>query len=244
MHKFFVPSKNISLDTIVVSDKEQLRHIELALRLKINDELAAFDDSGNEYRCAIKELLKDKIILEIKEKHSQGREEKIKVTFACAIPKKSKMDDIIDKLTQLGVRRIIPLKTERVIIKLDKFKEASRLRRWQKIALAAAEQSQRSSVVIVDSAKSIKEALKETDTYDLKIIPTLEGERKPLKEVFAQPNPKNILVFIGPEGDFTAEEVELAKNAGCVAVSLGELVLRVETAAVAVASYIMLNAND
>jgi 16S rRNA (uracil1498-N3)-methyltransferase len=241
MHRLYSPSRNISADKITIDDKTQIHHLKDVLWLKINSEVLVFDDKGKEYIGCIKELLKNKIILKIKEQRLFSNLEKgIKITIACAMPKKSKMDDIIDKLTQLGVAGIIPLETERVIVKLDKNKKVLRQRRWEKIALSASVQSQRNILPVIEPVRDIKEVLSQSSSYDLKLIPTLAGKRKTLKEVLGQSRPKDILVLIGPEGDFTAQEVELAKKAGFIPISLGDLVLRVETAAVAVAAFIKL----
>ncbi len=110
--------------------------------------------------------------------------------------------------------------------------------RWKKIALNASEQSQRKVLPIIDPVRKIEEVINDSDNYDLKLIPALIDERQPINEVLTKSNPKNIIVLIGPEGDFTQEEVNLAKNSGFLAVSLGESVLRVETAAVSVASFL------
>ncbi|HLD82676.1 MAG TPA: RsmE family RNA methyltransferase [Candidatus Omnitrophota bacterium] len=240
MHRFYCPSQNISGGLITISDKEQTHHLKDVLRLKVNDKAAIFDDKGNEYVCLLRELLKDKVILEIKSKKLAVRPGKVKLTIACAIPKKSKMDDIIDKLTQLGVDRIIPLETERVIVRWNEAKKTLQRQRWEKVALAAAKQSQRSALSVIEPIQDIKEVLSKAQEFDLKLIPALIGRRRPLKEILAKGKPKNILVFIGPEGDFAPDEVALAGKYGCIPVSLGELVLRVETAAVAVASFIRL----
>lgn len=241
MQRFFVPSQNISADKIIISDKGHLRHMKGALRLKVNDRVIICDDKGNEYVAEIDKISHYSINLKIKQRPVVAPAQKLQITFACAIPKKSKFDDIIDKLTQLGVDRIIPLKTKRVIIKLDKQKEMARLSRWRKKALSAAEQSQRKNLPAIELPRDIEEVLSDSSDYDLKIIPTLSGKRKTLRELFEKSCYKNILVLIGPEGDFTGQEVDLAKKAGCVPVSLGDLVLRVETAAIAVAAFISLN---
>jgi len=165
---------------------------------------------------------------------------KAKITIACAIPKKSKMEDIIDKLTQLGVDRIIPIKTAHTVVKLDSYKEAMRHKRWEKVAQSASEQSQRNDLALIDQIRDIKEVILNSKEFDLKLIPTLIGKRKSLREISLNSKYKNILVLIGPEGDFTEAEVQLAIKAGFIPVTLGDLVLRVETAAVAVASYITL----
>jgi 16S rRNA (uracil1498-N3)-methyltransferase len=240
MHRFYCPSRNISAKRIVISDRQLLHHIRDVLRFKKDDEVGVFDNRGNEYTCLIREFPNNQAILEIK-KSSLSKMHKIKVTVACAIPKKSKMDDIIDKLTQLGVDRIIPLKTSRVVVKLDRHKEMLRQARWKKIALNASQQSQRISLPIVEGIKDIKEVLSESGNFDLKLIPTLEGARKPLREIFSGYKPNNVLVLIGPEGDFSDEEVALARDAGCIPITLGEFVLRVDTAAIAVCACIKLS---
>jgi 16S rRNA (uracil1498-N3)-methyltransferase len=243
MHKLYVSAENILNDQITVSEVSVVHHFKDVLRLKLKEKVMAVDNRMVEYFCLVQALLPDKIILEIKEKRMVSEKDKIKLTVACAIPKKAKMDEIIDKLTQLGVDKIIPLETERVIIKLDAAKKVDRLKCWEKISQSASEQSKRNSLPQVKQVQSIADVLKDSIDYDLKLIPTLDGERKSLKEVFEKNNPRNILVFIGPEGDFTSEEINLAVKSGCIPVTLGDLVLRVDTAAVAVASFISLYAK-
>lgn len=242
MHRFYCPYQNITRDKIIISDKEQAHHLKDVLRLKVNDEVAVFDERSNEYTCLIKELLKDEVILDIKARRIVPENQKVRITIACAIPKKSKMDNIIDKLTQLGADRIIPMLTGHTIVKLDKHKRIFRLKRWQKIAQSASQQSQRNTLPIIEPITDIEEVLSMAGDYDLKLIPTLIGERKLLKDIFTNKS-KNILVLIGPEGDFTADEISVAEEKGFIPISLGDLVLRVETAAVVVASFIRLYAN-
>lgn len=239
MPRLYCPSPQIIAKQIILGDNNQVHHIKDVLRLKIGEEVTIFDDCGSEYLCRAKELLKDEIILEIKSKRGSSRIKRAKLTIACAIPKNAKIEDIIDKLTQLGVDTIIPLITERVIVKITQHKQADKLARWRKISQSAAEQSQRNSLLVIEPVKQIKELLAEAKKYDLKLIPTLAGNRKSLKEICGlMAEVKNILVLIGPEGDFTPHEVSLAIKAGFIPVSLGDLVLRVDTAAVAVASFI------
>jgi len=255
MHKFFVPAAGILADKIIIEDREQTHHIKNVLKLKVGEKVAVFDDSGNEYNCVIREL-KNKIYLNIEKKiPADNSPEKVKLTIACAIPKKAKIDDIIDKLVQLGVSRIIPLMTERVVVKLDKPKEALRYERWKKIALSAAKQCKRNSLVVIEPVKDFKDLIKQSREFDLKLIPHLLGDRQSLKEVLDKAGDgsiangsKNrtvpeILVLIGPEGDFSEREVSLAIAAGFIPVTLGDLVLRVDTAAIAAASFIRLYAH-
>lgn len=241
MHRLYCPSQNISGNKIVIDNKDQVHHAKNVLRLTVNEGVVIFDDKGNEYRSILEKSLPKSMIFKIKdEKNPILRPSKVKITVACAIPKDSRMDEIIDKLTQLGVERIIPLETERVIVKLDKHKGILRQERWKKIAFNASLQSQRNTLPILEPIKNIKQLLSDAGSFDLKLIPTLIEERKPLKEILEKSKPRNILVIIGPEGDFTTEEVNSAIKMGCIPVSLGDLVLRVETAAVAVVSFIRL----
>jgi 16S rRNA (uracil1498-N3)-methyltransferase len=235
MHRFYVPQK-ITGDTTSISDVEQLHHLRNVLRLRISDEISVLDATGDEYLCTITGLEKHRAVMAVKIRKttSPGR---YKLAVACAIPKNSRMDDIIDKLTQLGVDTVFPLETERSILKLDEKKKV-RVERWGKIARNAAEQSRRNVLPVIHDVTSLKDILDQFNNYDLKLIATLTGERKTLKDILIDAKPDRILVLIGPEGDFTPEEVERALSTGFTPISLGNTVLRVETAAIAVASYI------
>lgn len=244
MNRFFCPASNIAGEKIVIEDRTEAHHIKNVLRLKIKERVTVFDERGNEYNCIISGM-KDEIYLDIKNKISAiQKEPKIKLTVACAIPKKSRLDDVIDKLVQLGVYRIIPLKTERTVVKLDKPKEAARLVRWKKIVLSASQQSQRNNLAVIEPVKSFDEVLGLSAEFDLKLIPHLLGSRQSLKRILNQSKPRNILVLIGPEGDFSEREIDSAINAGFIPVTLGDSVLRVDTAAIAAASFIKLYAYD
>jgi len=243
MHRFYCPAKNITAEVITLSDQGHIHHIKNVLRLKAESELVIFDEQKNEYLCCIEKIQPQKIVLKVKTKILSTVTSQLKISVACAIPKKSKMDDIVDKLTQLGVERIIPLETERGIVKIERQKRSTRIERWKKIALSACLQSQRRDVPVIEPIKNMEEVLLDSGNYDLKLLPTLEGKRRPLKEIMSQTKPQNILVFIGPEGDFSQRELELAKKSGCIPVTLGDTVLRVETACLAVVSFIKLYAE-
>jgi len=242
MIRLYISYKGIYNGKMCIRDKNQVHYLKDVLRVKPGERLMLFDEKGDEYAAEIKDLLPESIILSLKSTHARSRLGNLKLTIACAIPKKSKMDDIVDKLTQLGVDRIIPLETERVVAKLDRNKKILKVERWRKIAQSASLQSQRNTIPVIEGVQDIKTVLGNSKAYDLKIIPSLEGKRRHLKDILSRFKPKNVLTFIGPEGDFTCEEIKLAQNYGCIPVTLGDLVLRVETAAVAVASFIRLNA--
>ncbi len=245
MNRFFIENIKLLDNFIILDDPAQVHHLKDVLRLKLREKAAVFDKLGNEYIVLVNEVGSKSVKLEVKEKRLPDNSG-IQITVACAIPKNVKMDDIVDKLTQLGVECIIPLETERVIVRLNKQKKIERLKRWEKISLSALKQSQRSKFVNIHPIVEFKELVLAAKNFDLKLIPTLEGERKTLKELFSRPSAKieNVLVIIGPEGDFTPQEVALAKEAGFIPVNLGKGVLRVDTAAIAVVSFIKLNEAD
>lgn len=244
MRRFFSNSRNISGRSIIINDKEQVHHIKDVLRLVPGDKVIVFDEKGREYSSIIEKISPAGVLFRIKKMQKSSSCRGSRLVIACAIPKGQKMDDIVDKLSQLGVDRLVPLLTERVVVRLDEPKQILRKARWEKIALSSAKQSQRNTVMTVDSIKDMEGALSQAQNFDLKLIPHLTGKRRTLKEIFNRCRPKNILVFIGPEGDFSPAELKLARQAGCIPVSLGELVLRVDTAAISVASFIRLYENN
>jgi 16S rRNA (uracil1498-N3)-methyltransferase len=241
MRRFYADS--IDGGTAVITDTEQLHHLKDVLRLKPGAEIAVLDGRGKEYSGTLTALDKKRALVKIDtEKSASGR--KYLLTIACAIPRGSRMDDMIDHLTQLGVARVIPMFTERVVVKLDDSRSGGRVERWKKIARNAARQCRRCDVPAIDPVTPVEKVVTQSKDYDLKMIPTLEGDRKHIKDVLAASRPQNILVLIGPEGDFTPAEVALALKEGFVPVSLGDTVLRVTTAAMAVAGYILFALSD
>jgi 16S rRNA (uracil1498-N3)-methyltransferase len=241
MHRFYVD--RVEGDTVSMTDAGQFHHLKDVLRLKVNNEVIIFDSDGNEYAGVITVIEKKQAVIKVTAS-KPARRNQIKLTLACAIPKGDRMDDIIDQLTQLGVERIIPMWTERVVVNLDDTRKEARLKRWRTIARNAARQSQRNTLPLIEPVTNVASVISQSQNYDLKLIPHLTGERKLIKDVLAAARPQNVFVLIGPEGDFSPEEVELALGAGFIPVSLGDTVLRVATAAVAVASYIKFTIGD
>jgi 16S rRNA (uracil1498-N3)-methyltransferase len=234
MHRVYVD--RIDGSTVSLADAGQLHHLQDVLRLKPGDAVVVCDGAGLEYNGTITGLERKLAVIEVTSS-MPGRRNKMDLTIACAIPKGDRLDDAIDQLTQLGVARLIPMVTERVVVKLDGAGKEARLKRWRKIAQNAARQSQQGLVPLVEPVTDFPGVISLSRGYDLKLIPHLEGERKPIKDVLASARPGNAIVLIGPEGDFSPAEVGLALRAGFIPVSLGGTVLRVATAAVAVAGY-------
>jgi len=240
MHRFFCTLTAISHDTLTITDTSDIRHIKLVLRLKEGDEIVACDETGTQYHAAVVSVAPDKVIASIRKRYPYQPVHNIDLTVACALAKNAKMDDIIDKLTQLGVSRVIPLITERVIVQWDTKKCAAHLQRWKTIAIAASKQSQRRRISLIDPVTTFADAVSRAPDYNLALIPNLEGERAALSDIIIERRPRTMLILIGPEGDFTPSEIALARSHGCVPVTLGHNTLRVDTAAIAAASFIML----
>jgi 16S rRNA (uracil1498-N3)-methyltransferase len=235
MTRFRCRSCDVTGDEIRITDREQIHHLKV-LRLVPGDEAGIFDELGNEFECRITGITADKLVFSILKKRSGRRDEHPLIAIAVALPKKSKIDDSIDKLTQLGADRIIPLITERVIVRADARDLETRYKRWEKIAEAATLQSQRNRIPQVDQPVRFDRLIQQSAEFDLKLIPTLEGDRRELRDVLKALVPEKILVLIGPEGDFSPAETAAACKAGFIPVSFGPNVLRVETAALYIAS--------
>jgi 16S rRNA (uracil1498-N3)-methyltransferase len=222
--------------TIEGSDVNYLKNV---MRLKVGDELSIMDSKSKEYNAKIKSYSNDEIMVELLgEKHPKS-ESRVKITIAQGIPKNPKMDLVVQKATELGAQRIVPIKTERSIVKMSEDKEEAKVNRWQKIAKEAAEQSGRLIIPFVDEPIEIKELLIMKNDFD-KCVVLWEMEKEMSIKRFLQENHdiKSLLVLIGPEGGFSHDEVEMVKKEGFISVNIGSRIVRTETAAITVLSMI------
>ncbi len=251
MYHFFVDKQNIdTVNNRVIIEGGDVNHIRNVLRMRPGEEISVgVTGEDNEYRCAIAEISEDSIVCDLLFIKEAGVESPAEIVLYQGIPKADKMEMIIQKCVELGAFRIVPLACSRSVVKLDAKKESSKIARWQAISEAAAKQSKRNVIPEISSVMSMKEAIAEAKNLDIAIIPyELAEGMKEASEVFARisklkeenlgnTKPK-IALFIGPEGGFTPEEVELAKTAGVRPISLGKRILRTETAGLAVISWI------
>ena len=237
MSRFYVKPEDIKENEIHVGGPEA-HHILDVMRLKKGDRVVVFDGLGTEYTGVITEIIKKSLVVTIEKKEKQFPKAS-NITIAQAIPKSEKMYYIIQKCTELGVRAIIPMVTERTIVRIKKAKEDRRLARWAKIATGAAKQCGRSDVPLIKEISGFKEVVEASSPYSLKIIPSLTPRRKELKEVLASRKGDDAIIFIGPEGGFSPAEVKLAVDSGISAVSLGPYTLKSDTASVAAAAILM-----
>ena len=231
MSRFYIKPEDIRGDDIYIGGDEA-HHILDVMRLKRGDRVIAFDGLGNEYNGLISEAKRKSLVISIQSRREQPAL-KAKITLAQAIPRSEKMDYIVQKCTELGVSSIIPMVTERTVVKLDKSREARRRARWIKIATGAAKQCGRSDVPEIKKVLGFKDIFRSVENYALKIMPSLTGERKCLTDLVSNRKCENIIVFIGPEGGFSPKEIELAVDCKVNPVSLGPYILKSDTAAVA-----------
>jgi len=228
MRRFFIDEKLVDQDKVTIKGP-QAHHIRGVIRLKQGDRFIGLDGKGKIYTLRVIETKKD--VIACIEKISLQEARCSRILLACAIPKKNKMDDIVEKATELGVMDIIPMITERTIVKADSKAMSSKRLRWQKIVFEASKQSGRADIAKVHDIVNLEEALKIASNigYDSKIIPFVPESAHDIKDVLPK-EVKSAAIFIGPEGDFTPKEIALAANCGFQPVSLGPLVLKVDTA--------------
>jgi 16S rRNA (uracil1498-N3)-methyltransferase len=234
--RFFISPDQISGPDIRIAD-EDVRHIVNVLRMKAGDEMCLSDGRGNEYKVRITALnrteVKSKILTLTKREPRLPR-----ITLAQGLPKSDKMDFIVQKATELGVAAVVPLMTERTIVKVKD--ENKRLARWRKIAREAAMQSNRPDIPFIKHVVSFSDfiAVQSADSRALFLLLWEEGI-EPIKKVLRQNyGVEEVIVLIGPEGGFSVGEAEAAKSRGFYAVSLGPTILRTETVAIAILSMI------
>ncbi len=234
MHRFYIDSVEQNSKKAFIS-ADEAKHAHKVLRLKKADQVIAFDGKGNQYKGVLESINSQTAIIEIQESEHVEKQEP-KIILAAAMPKQSKFDDIVDKATQLGVDLLIPLITQRTIVKIDLLKQKDKIARWQRIAVEAAKQCGCLYVPQVAPIHTFEQIANNTDKYELTIIAALDDNVVLIRDVLKKHKPKDILVFIGPEGDFTKREIGFARKLGAIAVSLGKNVLRCETASTMVLS--------
>jgi 16S rRNA (uracil1498-N3)-methyltransferase len=231
--RFYVPKDSVGEKTIVIGG-EEAHHIIDVMRLKPSDFIKAFDGSGREYVGIIAAVKNKSVIVNIVRTIEPPSSAGVKITLIQAVPKKAKMDYIVEKATELGVSSLIPVFTGRTIPDWDEKKKASSVDRWRKIALESSKQCGRSEIPSIAELTDFSELLKKARVFDLALIATLIDGAVTLKTAVKGFTGKEIAVAIGPEGDFTPEEVALSRDAGFRAVTLGPRVLKSDTAGLAV----------
>ena len=244
MYHFFVSEEQINGENAYIEGSD-VNHIANVLRMKPGEELLISVKGDWDYLCKIVDIETDRVNLKVLES-MEHRELPVNITLLQGIPKSDKLEMIIQKAVELGVSEIIPVKTKRVVVKIDEKKVDTKVNRWNAIAESAAKQSKRSIIPKVYEPMSIDNALEIVKDFGVKLIPyeNADGIDKTRKILDNMDKTKNIAVFIGPEGGFEEAEVERIKNSGFEVITLGKRILRTETAGLALLSNIMIRLED
>ncbi len=248
MHKFFTEPGNISGNEGRITG-DDVKHIYKVLRLSEGEKIVLNDCNGTEYLGKISSVSKTEVLVEILEKLEINNESVVEIYLFQGLPKAQKMDLIVQKGTELGVKEFIPVITDRVDVKLKgDFKKLDRLNR---IALEAAKQSKRSIIPKVLEPISFDEMLNELKEMDLFLVPYenadnfgMKGVTSILREKDTLNTVKKIGIMVGPEGGFEETEINKLKNEGAYIITLGSRILRTETAGFVAASLIQYEMGD
>lgn len=244
MHRFFVDTRNINENTIEI-DREDVKHIVNVLRLEAGEEIEVCDKLGTDYKCKIVEANKESVICKIIESYRSRGESEIEITLFQGLPKSTKMDLIVQKSTELGVKRIVPLVTSRSIVKInDRKKEDKKIERWTKIAEEAAKQSKRGIIPEISPIMAFAEMLEHLREEAMVIVPYESEENIGIKSVIKDCKYKKINIIIGPEGGFAEGEIESLKDMNSHIVTLGPRILRTETAGFTTISVVLYELGD
>lgn len=234
MNKFFVPKINFN-DNIALIEGEDVKHIYKVLRLQEGDKIYLNNCEGKEFIGEIIEINKKQITVKIVDTINTYNESPIDFYLFQGLPKSSKMDLIVQKNTELGVKEITPVLTERVVVKSE-ISDFKKVDRWNKIALEACKQSKRSLIPIINNPMKFIELIDKINEFDLVVVPYENESGYGIKKLFQSMSKddvkkiKKVAVIIGPEGGFEEEEIKKLRMFGTYIVTLGPRILRTETA--------------
>jgi 16S rRNA (uracil1498-N3)-methyltransferase len=241
MPRIYIPPERIDDGEISLQSREA-RYILAVLRLGPGDEVMVFDGEGREYRTALTEDYEGGIYLSIQEELNPERESPLRITLGQGLLKGEKMKFVIQKATELGVDRIIPIVSSRSIPLVEGERETLRIERWRRIAQEAAKQCGRTVVPEIAPIHELDDVLSQDEGTRVLLW---EGEPTPLRDVIEEIDPKGeITLIIGPEGGFSETEVLKAQDQGFLVAGLGQRILRAETASLSVLSILQHRFGD
>ena len=233
MHRCYLPDESYAPGKPLRIRGEEVRHALRVLRMQVGDDCEVFDGVGHAAQGKVQGTARGELTLEVERvlpplPHTAG------IVLAVAVPKGALMELIVQKAVEMGVSRIIPLVTTRTIVRLSPDEAGNKRRKWSRTALEACKQCGVNSIPTVEIPHSFADFLRRTDELPpLRLHCALVSHARPLREVLETgraAGQKEAVVLVGPEGDFTPEENAAAAEAGFSPVSLGPIVLRVESA--------------
>lgn len=232
MHRCFLPAPNFPTGTLLQVQGEEAHHALRVLRLRIGEECELFNGCGQAAVASIERSNGGELTMKVI-RPLPPMPEIAHITLAVAVPKGGNMELIVQKAVEMGVQRIIPLITERTIVRLSPADAIAKAKKWSRTALEACKQCGVNSLPIVENPLSYADLLQRDDLPPLRLQCAILPESQPLRKVLEQARTegqRDALLLIGPEGDFSPTEYEKGHAAGCAPVSLGPIILRVESA--------------
>lgn len=235
-HRFYLPPERWPAETPQLETSDA-HHCADVLRLEAGDMVVVFDGLGRVAEAELLAVHRKQCLLRLGDAHTSPPLQ-CSITLAQAIPKGKNMDLVIQKAVELGASAVIPLLSERTVVRLEDATDAARKQeRWQSIAIEACKQCGRNLVPRVALPSSVEGFLKGLPSEEFLLLASLQPGALPIKEALALhaascgSSPQRVTVLVGPEGDFTPEEIARLKKAGAISVTLGPTILRAETAA-------------
>jgi 16S rRNA (uracil1498-N3)-methyltransferase len=236
MHRFYLPPERWQPDALVLTGAEA-HHCRNVLRLDAGDKVVVFDGGGHEITAEI--VSSDAAAILLRRLHdSQTPPLRCRITLGQAIPKGKNMDLIVQKAVEIGAAEIAPILSDRTVVRLDDESAAAKQTKWQTVAIEAAKQCGQNWLPQVDAPQTLAHFFRQPRRFDLQLIGSLQADAVHLKKILAEylaehdDRPASVLMLVGPEGDFTPAELSLARSQGCRPITLGPIVLRVETASI------------
>ena len=229
MARFFVTKEAVSDGSIVISGSDA-HHIARSLRMAVGDKLVVCSN-GIQYSCHLTKIRDEECLCEIDEQIDLVTESPVDITLCMAYPKGDKLEVVIQKAVELGVNRIIPFESSRCIKRPKADKAEKQTARFRKISEEAAKQCGRAKIPTIEQPMSYSQMLNEATKSDLALFCYEHEEQLSIKKALANRRmPESISVIIGAEGGFSSDEWQLAQEKGCISISLGNRIMRCETA--------------
>ncbi|MCX7824750.1 MAG: 16S rRNA (uracil(1498)-N(3))-methyltransferase [Verrucomicrobiae bacterium] len=236
MHRFYLPPDQCRGSVLALTAREAHHGLHV-LRLQPGERVGVLDGAGHEFLCEVSELGRDTVRLSVVQKDAASPLP-YTITLLQAVTKSKSFDTIVQKATELGVSRIVPLLSDRVVAHLDDEKAETKLEKWRLIAIEAIKQCGSPWLPQIDAPLSPHAFLEGGEKFELSLIASLQPDSRHPREWFKrfceerQRLPQSAAIWIGPEGDYTPAEMNSIKAAGALPITLGKLVLRSETAAI------------